>query len=320
VKTSILFGPVQEDLARVEGTLQSIKQVDYAPLAEMLEVVLAGGGKLLRPALTLLAGRFGEYNLDLLVPLAASVELLHTASLVHDDVIDGADTRRGRPTVNSAFHNTTTVMLGDYMFAHAADQVAQTGNIRVIRLFSHTLMVMTKGEIGQDLTAYDSRQTVRDYLQRIGGKTASLFATACQGGAVVAQESEQWIEALRTFGYNFGMAFQIVDDILDFTGDEAEMGKPVGSDLLQGTLTLPSLLLMERHPGDNPVQKHFAQPRQELLAQAVEMVRETDIPQESYEMARSFCARAHEALSVLPDDPARRALYDLTDYVLERRS
>jgi len=320
VKVGLLYGPVQEDLALVEATFESLKQVDYAPLTEMLELVLGGGGKLLRPALTLLAGRFGVYDLDLLVPLAASVELLHTASLVHDDVIDNASTRRGRPTVNSVFANATTVMLGDYMFAHAADQVARTGNIRVIRLFSQTLMMMTKGEIGQDLTAYDSRQTVRDYLQRIGGKTASLFATACENGAIVAQEPEEWVEALRTYGYNFGMAFQIVDDILDFTGDEAEMGKPVGSDLMQGTLTLPSLLLMERYPKGNPVQKFFARPRKELLTQAVEMVRESDIPQESYEMARSFCARAHEALSVLPDDPARQALYNLTDYVLERRS
>jgi geranylgeranyl pyrophosphate synthase len=320
VKVGLLYGPVQEDLALVEATFESLKRVDYAPLTEMLELVLAGGGKLLRPALTLLSGRFGEYDLDLLVPLATSVELLHTASLVHDDVIDRASTRRGRPTANSVFDNTTTVMLGDYMFAHAADQVARTGNIRVIRLFSQTLMMMTKGEIGQDLTAYDSRQTVRDYLQRIGGKTASLFATACEGGAIVAQEPEEWVEALRVYGYNFGMAFQIVDDILDFTGDEAEMGKPVGSDLMQGTLTLPSLLLMERHPRGNPVQKFFARPRKELLRQAVEMVRQSDIPQESYEMARSFSARAHEALSALPDGPPRQALYNLTDDMLERRS
>ena len=320
MRTGLLYGPVQEDLALVEATFDSIKRVDYAPLAQMLEMVVAGGGKLMRPALTLLAGRFGKYDLDLLVPLAASVELLHTASLVHDDVIDNSDTRRGRPTANSAFHNATTVMLGDYMFAHAADQVARTGNIRVIRLFAQTLMMMTKGEIGQDLTAYDSRQTIRDYLGRIGGKTASLFATACQGGGVVAEEPEEWIEALRSYGYNFGMAFQIVDDILDFTGDEEEMGKPVGSDLMQGTLTLPSLLLMDRYPDDNPVQKYFARPRSELLAEAVQAIRRTDIAEESYGMARSFCASAHEALSVLPDEPARQALHDLTDYVLERRS
>lgn len=320
MRTDLIYDPVQEDLAQVEAVFESLRQVDYAPLAEMLDMALGGGGKLLRPALTLLGGRFGSYDLELLVPLAASVELLHTASLVHDDVIDSAATRRGRPTTNSAFHNSTTVMLGDYMFAHAADQVARTGNIRVIRLFSQTLMMMTKGEIGQDLTAYDSRQTVRDYLQRIGGKTASLFATACQGGAIVAEAPEESIEALRGYGYNFGMAFQIVDDILDFTGNETEMGKPVGSDLMQGTLTLPALILMDRYPNDNPVQQYFTSPREELLAEAVEAIRNSDVPQESYAMAKSFCGTAHESLSGLPENDARRALYDLTDYVLERRS
>ena len=320
MKTGLLYGPVQQDLALVERVFDSLKQVDYGPLAGMLELVLAGGGKLLRPALALLAGRFGDYDLDLLVPLAASVELLHTATLVHDDVIDNASTRRGRPTANSVFHNSTTVMLGDYMFAHAAHQIARTGNIRVIRLFSQTLMVMAKGEIRQDLTAYDSRQTVRDYLQRIGGKTASLFATACEGGGIVSNQREEWIEALRDYGYNFGMAFQIVDDILDFTGDEAQMGKPVGSDLTQGTLTLPSLLLMERHPTSNPVQKYFARPSRERLAQAVALIRDSDVPQESYDMARSFCRRAADSLAVLPDTPDRQTLSYLTDSVLERRS
>src|SRR5713101_7539224 len=244
MKTRLLYGSVQEDLSLVERSFESLKQVDYGPLGEMLEMVLGGGGKLLRPALALLAGRFGEYNLDLLVPMAASVELLHTAPLVHDEVIDNATTRRHRPTINSSFHNATTVMLGDYLFAHAADQVVRTGNLRVVRLFTDTLMIMAKGEIRQDLAAYDSRQTIRDYLNRIGGKTASLFATACEGGAIVSQQPDLSVAALRAYGYNFGMAFQVVDDILDFIGDEEQMGKPVGSDLIQGTLTLPSLLLM----------------------------------------------------------------------------
>ncbi len=320
MRVGLLYGSVQGDLAHVEQTFDTLKQVDYPPLAQMLELVLAGGGKLLRPALALLAGRFGKYDLDLLVPLAASIELLHNATLVHDDVIDNAAIRRGRPTANSVFSNATTVMLGDYMFAHAAELVSRTGSIRVIRLFSHTLMVMATGEIRQDLTAYDSRQSIRDYLQRIGGKTASLFATACEGGAVVADEPEPWIDALRDYGYSFGMAFQIVDDILDFTGDEAQMGKPVGSDLMQGTLTLPALLLMERQPRDNPVERYFARPSKERLAQAVEAIRGSDIPAESYAMARDFCRQAREATAVLPDNPDRQTLIDLTETILDRRS
>jgi geranylgeranyl pyrophosphate synthase len=320
LRTHLLYGSVQEDLRVVEETFDGIKAVDYGPLSEMLGMVLGGGGKLLRPALALLSGRFGEYNLDLLVPLAASVELLHTATLVHDDVIDTADTRRGRPTVNSSFHNSTTVMVGDFLFAHAADQAVKTDSLRVVQLFAKTLMIMATGEIRQDMAAYDSRQTIRDYLNRIGGKTASLFSTACEGGAVVSKASEEWIAALRDYGHNFGMAFQVVDDILDFTGDEAEMGKPVGSDLMQGTLTLPSLLLMERFPEDNPVQKYFAKPGKDRLAQAVEMIRELGIAEESYQMARDFCNRANEAIAVLPDGPDRTTLTELTEYILERRS
>src|SRR5437867_3998666 len=179
MRTQLLYGAVQEDLSHVEQVFESLKHADYGPLGDMLDIVLSGGGKLLRPALALLSGRFGHYNLDLLVPLAASVELLHTATLVHDDVIDSASTRRGRPTVNSAFHNATTVMLGDYLFAHAADQAVRTESLRVVQLFTDTLMTMAKGEIRQDLAAYDSRQTIRDYLNRIGGKTASLISCAC---------------------------------------------------------------------------------------------------------------------------------------------
>jgi octaprenyl-diphosphate synthase len=321
VKLDTLYGPVHQDLNLVEKAIDALRDLDFQPMAEMMDLVLAARGKRLRPALSLLAGKFGRYRPDLLIPLAASIELLHTATLVHDDVIDNATTRRGRPTANSMLHNTTTVMLGDYMFAHAANFAARTGNIRVIRLFSQTVMTIARGEIGQDMTAYDTRQTVRQYLERIGGKTASLFAAACQGGALLAEASENRVEALKDYGYNLGMAFQIVDDILDFVGDEQEMGKPVGSDLSQGTLTLPSLLLLDRHPKNNPIRKLFARRRrQEYLSQAVEMIRQSDIPRESYQIAESFAKEAEEALTALPKNSARRTLRDIVRYVLERRS
>ena len=320
MKTAPLYGSVQEDLRLVEQVFDEIKQVDYGPLGEMLKMVLGGGGKLMRPALALLAGRFGNYDLDRLVPLAASVELLHTATLVHDDVIDNADMRRGRPTANSAFQNSTTVMLGDFLFAHAADQVVRTDELRVVRLFSQTLMIMAKGEIRQDMAAYDSRQTIRDYLARINGKTASLFSTACEGGAIVAGEPDEHVAALREYGYNFGMAFQVIDDILDFAGDPEAMGKPVGSDLMQGTLTLPSFLLLERMPGDNPVKAYFDSPGDEALAAAIAAIKDSGSLAESIEMARDFSRRAVEALASLPDNPDRRTLAELAAYILDRRS
>jgi geranylgeranyl pyrophosphate synthase len=308
----------------VEQTLALIGEVEFPWLADMLSMVLSAGGKRLRPAIALLAGRFGAYDVDLLAPLAASIELLHTATLVHDDVIDNAMTRRGRPTVNSSFSNAATVMLGDYLFAHSAELIARTDNTRVVRLFATTLMKMAKGELNQDMSAYDYSLTIMNYFGRISGKTASLFAAAAAGGAIVSGLDEDSIENLREYGESLGMAFQIVDDILDFTGDEREMGKPVGSDLMQGTLTLPALLLMERSPRVNPIQRYFAvgvrrDRKQQYLKQAIEMVCNSGVLEESYRVATDFRDRALAAIALLPACDARDTLAEIADYVIERR-
>lgn len=323
MKVASVYGPVQEDLRHVEDTLDGIKHLEnYPALSKMLAHVLDGGGKRIRPAIALLAGKFGDYDADLHVPLAASIELLHAATLVHDDVIDASPTRRGRPTANELFNNSAAVMLGDYMFAHSAELIARTDNTAVVRLFARTIMAIAGGELHQDMSAYDYGQDTMSYFGRIEGKTASLFATSAEGGAMVARCARDERERLRLFGLNVGMAFQVVDDILDFAGDEGEMGKPIGSDLLQGTLTLPSLLLMERYPKDNPVKKAFRsrKPRADLVAEAVYMVLNSDILNESYAVARDFRDRALAALRPLPDTPARSALEDIADYVLERRA
>ncbi|MCH7718368.1 MAG: polyprenyl synthetase family protein [Chloroflexi bacterium] len=316
-----IYEPVQEELAKVEAMLQSVKQIDFPRLEELLDHVLAGGGKRLRPTIALLTGQLGEYRPDRLVPLAASIELLHTATLVHDDVIDASDTRRGRPTTNARHHNAVAVMLGDYMFAHAANLICRTESLEVVKLFSRTLMAMASGELTQDMSSYQYGQDTMAYFHRIAGKTASLFATSAEGGAMVAGVSKDWTEAMRIYGENVGMAFQIVDDILDFTGDEAELGKPVGSDLMQGTLTLPALLLMERNPDENPIKKLFSNKRQqEHLAEAIFMIQNSDILDESHAVAQDFRDRAVAALEPLPDTPARAALIETAGYMLERRS
>ena len=316
-----IYGPVQDDIPLVEATLRSLRPVDLPWLAQMLDQILGGGGKRIRPAIALLAGKFNRYDLNLLAPLAASIELLHSATLVHDDVIDAAPTRRGRSTANAIFDNAASVMIGDYMFAHAAELVARTGNIEVIRLFARTLLSMATGELDQDLSAYSYSQTTVSYFNRIAGKTASLFATAAKGGAMVAEVRPDWAESLRDYGENIGMAFQIVDDILDFTGNETEMGKPVGSDLMHGTLTLPALLLMERHPKNNPVRRLFAgRQREENLRRSIEMIRDSDILDASQQVARDFAERAFAALAPLPAGGAKEALIDLVDWVLSRRT
>jgi geranylgeranyl pyrophosphate synthase len=317
-----LYGPVAEDMILVEDLLESTKQVDLSPLKRMLDHALEARGKRLRPALVLLAGTFGDYNLNKLVPLGAAIELLHTASLVHDDVVDGADSRRGRPTANSIFDNALTVLLGDYMFANAAEMVTRAGSLAVTRLFALALMKMTSGELDQDAAAFDVGKDIQNYLWRIGGKTAALFANATEGGAMLGGCDEGMVEALRLYGYSIGMAFQITDDILDFTGDEAEMGKPVGSDLREGTITLPGLLLLERYPRENPIKRFFTarRGREERLQEAIDMIRSTEVLDISMEMARDYVKRADEAITALPDGEARRSLSEIGEYVLARRS
>ena len=318
-----LYGPIADDLALVEDTLRLAASTDFAPLEQMLRSALERGGKRLRPAIALLAGGFGTYDIDRQIPLAASIELLHTATLVHDDVIDAAPTRRGHPTANATFDNAASVMLGDYMFAHAAELVARTGNIDVIRLFAQTLMVMATGELNQDLSAYDEASgNRRDYYQRISGKTASLFATAGAGGAMMSDSESSIVEALRTYGLKLGTAFQIVDDILDFAGDEATMGKPVGSDLLAGTLTLPAILLMEDAPHKNPVRALFAtednDDRQQYLDEALDRIRNGDILDRSMATADEWRDGALAATTSLPSTAHREALEAIADFVTHR--
>jgi octaprenyl-diphosphate synthase len=317
--TSRLYEPVKPEMATVESLLRSLSKVEPPWLGEMLEAVLSRG-KRMRPAIALLSGKFGEFQSELLVPLAASLELLHTASLVHDDVIDSAGTRRGRPTAGSLFDNHAAIILGDYIFAQAAGLVARTGSTEVTRLFAETMVVMATAELIEDRGAFNYNQTTDDYLHRIKGKTAALFEIAAYGGALVSRADPRFAAALRIYGDNVGMAFQIVDDILDFTGDAQEMGKPVGSDLMQGTLTLPSLMLIERYPKDNPVKRLFdARGGAEHVTRAVEMVRESDILDLSYRSARAYHDRAFETLETLPNGPARDSLAALAEYVLERR-
>ena len=321
-QSSAFYGPVAEDLILVEDLLESVKRVELAPLRLMLDHALAPRGKRLRPALVLLAGSFGDYNLNRLVPLGTAIELLHTASLVHDDVVDGAESRRGRPTANAVFDNALTVLLGDFMFANAAEMVTRTGSLPVTRLFALALMKMTSGELDQDAAAFDVARDVQHYLWRIGGKTAALFGHASQGGALLAQCTEGQVEALRSYGYNLGMAFQIVDDILDFTGDEAEMGKPGGGDLIEGTITLPALFYLDSAPRENPVRRFLSADgeRSDYLPDALAAVVESDAIGRAQGMAQEFVDRALEGLSALEATDARRTLEELSGYVLTRRS
>jgi len=306
-------------MALVEERLRSVTGVSYVRFAQLLEHALKGTGKRLRPALTLLCGRFYPCNRDSLVSIATAMELLHTATLIHDDAIDNSEVRRGEATLNSMWGEKSAILVGDYLFAKSAELAASVGSIRVVTLYAHTLMAICSGEIDQDLTPRGQGHSQRRYFQRISNKTASLFAAATELGGLLGQAPEGALGALRSYGHNLGIAFQIVDDILDFIGEGEEMGKPVGSDLMQGTLTLPAILLLEREPRDNPVLAVLAdRDKPANLRRAIEMVRNSSIIPECYRVAEGYCSRAQKALRRLPHNPVSGLLSDLLDYIVER--
>jgi octaprenyl-diphosphate synthase len=321
LKLSDIYQPVQEDLAAVEAELKSVGQVENPWLSKLLEYSLKGGGKRIRPILTLLCGKSYDYDIDKLMPMAMAVELMHLATLVHDDTIDNSAVRWGRPTINKLWGTEQAVLLGDYLFAQAGELVAKTDNLAVIKLLPHTLMIITSGEIAQSRSAFDLEQTREHYLHRIASKTAALFILATEAGAILSNAPEEGVRIMRDYGHNLGIAFQIVDDILDFIGTEEEMGKPVGSDLSQGTLTLPAMLLLERYPGeDNPVKRLFqARGGSQYISQAIEQVRNSPIIEECFKVAAGYSDRACQRLERLPDTEGRKSLYELSDFVINRR-
>lgn len=305
----------------VEEKLKTFAHVDFLWIAEPLSYVLESSGKRIRPGLTLLAGQFFRYDLGSLVPMAAAIELFHNATLVHDDAVDHALMRRGKSAVNSLWGEGVAVLLGDYLFSVSADLVCSIGNLRVMRMFAQTLTEISGGQLRETFSSYNWRLDREGYYEQIYSKTASLFAAATGTGAVLSEAPDDAVDALTSYGKNLGMAFQVVDDILDFTGDEGEMGKPVGSDLLQGTLTLPAIILMEQNPGDSSIEELFERRGdKERVSKIIEMIRSSSILEECHDIAAGFSAQARRDIEGLPDKPCRDSLIELAGYVVERRS
>ena len=319
-----LYGPIQTELLDVEKRLESVWKRGSSDGAELLNSILGhvldAPGKRTRPAITILASRFHPHNHDLPQIMATAVELLHIATLVHDDTVDNSPVRRGKATVSSRWGRNVAVLVGDYVFATSATFVCDTKNVRVIRRFSETIMELSKGELSEIFLAFNPAFSRDLYWERIYEKTASLFSTAAESGAVLSGAPEALVQCLKAYGHNLGMAFQIVDDILDFEGTQEEFGKPVGNDLLQGTVTLPTLLLLERYPDDNPVVKLFRDGDSDgNLQRAVDMVQSTGIIPEATSIAMDFSRSAIEALDPLPDNTYKRSLVELARFVMERR-
>jgi geranylgeranyl pyrophosphate synthase len=318
-QTTTIYAPIQPRLNLVEERLHRLSNASIPDLQPLLDYVLTNGGKRVRPAITLLASDFYHHNPEKPIIMAAAVELLHIATLIHDDTVDDSDLRRGKATASNRWGKHVAVLFGDYVFAASATFVCDTGNIRVIRRFSETIMELASGEIIEYFNCYNPKQAWDLYHDRIYRKTASLFSTAAETGAVLGGAPEPQVQALRRYGYNIGMAFQMVDDLLDVQGDPSELGKPVGNDLLQGVLTLPSIMLLERYPENNPIEALFRDREQDgKLKQALDMINNSSIITDCYTVIQEYCAKAAQSLEALPDGASRRSLQALTGYIWER--
>jgi len=316
-----IYAPVETDLMAVEARLKSTSNVDFPHLARLIAHCLKGEGKRIRPSLALLSGKFFDYNLERLIPMATALEILHTATLVHDDAIDHSPMRRSQPTVNKLWGQEQAVLLGDYLFAEAGHLTASTGNLRAVELFARTLKTISSGEIDQAVNAFTLGQTYEQYLQRIARKTATLFTASTESGAILSGASERAIQQLIDYGYNLGIGFQIVDDILDFIGTEDQLGKPTGSDLSQGTVTLPVLLLIQSYPEERAVKDLFKERNNhENIKDVIALVSNSPrVIDGCYREAMVYCDRAFKSLADLPENAARRSLQELTGYIIRRK-
>ena len=292
----------------------------YHPdLGAALAHLLSSGGKRVRPTVALLTGGMLGADTERLVTLAAAIELLHTATLVHDDLIDGALLRRGMPTLNSQWSPAATVLTGDFIFARAATLAADTNSVPVVKMFAKTLATIVGGELTQ-LFSSRGLASREDYFHRIYAKTASLFELATAAPAMLSPVGPETIEAMRAFGHDIGVAFQIVDDVLDFTGEETRVGKPVASDLRQGLITLPALIYLEKFPEDPDMRAILdgKYVNAALIERLVPAIRASGAIEEAMEEARRLVDQALEILNEYPEGSERAALFELARYIVQR--
>lgn len=319
IPTASMFAIVKDDLKAVETTLTRAVETDQPLMRRLLGLVLPGGGKRLRPAIALLCGRVNEFRPEPLVSFAAALEMLHTATLVHDDIVDESGVRRGEPTLNVQTSNSIAVLVGDFMFAQAAAHVAATGHLGVITDFAQASMTVIAGQIDESWSDGGVGLTVEQYYRRIGSKTAALFALAAQGGARLSNARDEQVEALRRYGYQLGLAFQVVDDILDVVGDERSLGKPVGSDIRQGTVTLPAILVRDHLPSDLFRAAFVGDVhREESVDRLLEEIKTAGGVEKSYVEAERFAREARDELRTVPAGLVRDALEDLASFVVRR--
>tara|TARA_B100000029_G_scaffold512043_1_gene607656 strand:+ start:429 stop:1433 length:1005 start_codon:yes stop_codon:yes gene_type:complete len=323
-----IYAPIAEDLDTVINEITSIAEQAPESLSEhsenlytQLAHVLTTPGKRIRPAITLLTSRlFGQENAEMAIRMATAVELLHIATLVHDDTVDHADTRRGHKTASTLWGRNVAVLIGDFVFATSAMYVCDTNNVRLVRRFAETITELARGELNEIYTAWQQPASLSDYNRRIYDKTASLFCTASESGAVLGGGNKESVDQIRDYGYNIGMAYQVYDDLLDYSATSAELGKPSGHDLGEGILTLPAIIAVENGASEQIIEllNSPKESRADLLPVAVEAIKKSGALQETRNIAKNYIETGIRCLEDIPSSKSLDSLIRLAEYVQSR--
>ena len=317
-----LYDLVADDMMAVNQLIIQRMESQVPLIPQLAGHIIAAGGKRLRPILTLANAKLCGYQGTRQRKLAACVEFIHTATLLHDDVVDASDLRRGGPSANALFGNQASVLVGDFLFSRSFQLMVEDGSIDVLRILSNASAIIAEGEVLQLTTTNDSTTSEQAYLEVVRSKTAELFAAACRIGAIVAGRPAAEEEALRTFGLNLGIAFQIIDDVLDYSAEQARLGKTVGDDFREGKVTLPVILAIHR---GNEAERTFwhrtldeQDQRDGDLAHAQDIMYRHNALRDATERARHYGAIARDALGLFPDHPVKRSLLEIIDFTVER--
>ncbi len=313
---------IKEDLMLIDRTIDSYIEPRSARIKEAASLIFNAGGKRLRPALVLICGRTGTYDFNKLMPVALAVELIHTASLIHDDILDDATNRRGVPTINFQWDKNTAIAVGDYIFAASFIRLAESGNAHIIDIIAEASLSLSQGEWLELETAYQRQQTLENYLLRIRNKTASLFSACCKVGALLSGANDQEVEALAKYGENLGMAFQIYDDLLDIWGDESILGKPVGSDLKEGIATMPVLYALDESEEREFIEETLAKRENSNseVKKAIELISLTQAREKSENTANKYLKEGLEVLKVISKPSIREELKQVGEFVVGRHN
>ena len=313
---------IADDIKAVNALIVQHMDSPVDMIPQLAGHIIAAGGKRLRPMLTLGSARMCGYQGTRHLGLAASVEFIHTATLLHDDVVDESDLRRGSASANAVWGNKASVLVGDFLFSRAFQLMVADGSLEVLDILSNTSAVIAEGEVMQLITTNDTETGEPAYLEVIRAKTAQLFAAACKLGAVVAERPKVEEEALDTFGINLGIAFQVIDDVLDYSAKQATLGKAVGDDFREGKISLPVILAF--HRGNDDDRKFWRRTLEDQeqtegdLEHAIHLMEKHVALEDSVKRARHYGAMARDALGIFPDSPHKKAFIELIDFCIER--